>query len=123
MKLEELIAHLETVAHLERVAGRRETAYVGLAVAFEFDNVTQFISADEKDKLATLKGMVERGGQPIAFLQPKLGDKNAVEVIIDTIFPHNPDAESHARTRLEPLKSEFLRYATRIRDATRKRDG
>jgi hypothetical protein len=118
MKPEELIAHLEIVA------GRPETAYVGLAVAFEFDNVTQFICADEKDKLATLKGMVERGGQPIGFLQAtKWGDKNAVEVVIDTIFPHDPAAESHARTRLEPLKSEFLRYATRIRDATPKRGG
>jgi|ERR1019366_5354469 hypothetical protein len=109
MKLEELIAHLETVA------GQRGVKYVGLAVAFEFDNVTQFIVADENDKLATLKGMVERGGQPIAFLQGKQGDKNAVEVVIDTISAHDPATESRARTRLEPLKSEFLRYATRKR--------
>jgi hypothetical protein len=119
MKLEELIAHLETVAGRSEIA----FAFVGLAVEFEFDNVTQFICADENDKLATLKGMIERGGQPIAFLQAKLGDESAVEVVIETIFPHNPDAESQVRRRLEPLKSEFLRYATRIRYATRKRGG
>src|ERR1019366_3710040 len=113
MKLEELIAHLETVAHLEIVAGRPEIAFafVGLAVAFEFDNVTQFICADENAKLATLEAMVERGGQPIGFLQAKRGDEDAVEVVIHTIFPHDPAAKSLARTRLEPLKTEFLGYA------------